>query len=93
MRYEGAGMARTPVALANLKAKLESEGAEVPEHVLTALARAAARDDKATWQRALHQEWRDQTRIGRTDASAKAYEEMRAEEERIIKAERERRGL
>ncbi len=70
-REEGKGIARTPIALANLKTKLESEGAKVPEHVLAALARAAARDDKATWQRALHQEWREKERQARADAGAK----------------------
>ncbi len=91
MRYEGKGMARTPVALANLKMKLESEGAEVPEHVLAALARVAARNDKATWQKALHAGWREPARIERADASAKRYEEMKAEAERRKKAEIERR--
>ncbi len=70
-REEGKGIARTPIALSNLKTKLESEGAKVPEHVLAALARAAARDDKATWQRALHQEWREKERQARADAGAK----------------------
>lgn len=69
-RYEGKGIARTPVALANLRAKLESEGAKVPQHVLAALARAAARDDKATWQKALSQSWRDSSRVKRAQAHA-----------------------
>lgn len=66
-REEGKGIARTPVALANLKAKLDSEGAKVPENVLAALARAATRDDKATWEKALHQEWRDRGRAKGAD--------------------------
>ena len=94
MRYEGKGRARTPVALANLKAKLESEGKKVPEHVAKALARAAARDDKATWQRVLHDDWiEDEKRRARADASLKAFEEMRAEDERVKREECERRGL
>ena len=72
MRYEGRGIARAPRALANLKAKLESEGKEVPKLVLDALARANSRDDAAVWQKALHQEWRDKERIGRAEAEAKA---------------------
>lgn len=75
-RYEGRGMARTPRAFANLKAKLESEGKEVPKLVLEALARAAARDDKALWQRALHQEWRDKVSIEAAEKEAKLYEEV-----------------
>ncbi len=80
MRYEGRGMARTPVSLYALATKLLSEGAEVPTNVLEALARAAARDDKAAWQRALHQEWREPARLARADADAKAWEEQRAKE-------------
>ncbi len=80
MRYEGRGMARTPVALYALATKLVSEGAEVPATLLEALARAATRDDKAAWQRALHQEWREPERLARADADAKAWEERRAKE-------------
>lgn len=76
-RYEGRGMARTPRALANLKTKLESEGEPVPELVLEALARAAARDDKAVWQKALRQEWREKYRVERAEADAKVYEEKK----------------
>jgi len=74
-RYEGRGMARTPRALANLKAKLESEGKEVPQLVLEALDRASKRDDKAVWQKALRQEWRDKERIARAEAEAKEHDE------------------
>lgn len=90
-RYDGRGMGRTPRALANLKAKLESEGKEVPEQVLAALARAATRDDKAQWQKALRQEWREKHRVERAEADAKVYEEAKAEEERKTKAEIEGR--
>jgi len=93
VRYEGMGQARSPVALCNLKLKLETEGKEVPAHVEAAIARAIERDDKAGWQRALHQEWRDPERVTRAEASAQRYEEMRAEDERILRAECERRGL
>ena len=93
MRYEGKGRARTPVALDNLKAKLESEGAEIPKHVQAAVARAAARDDKATWQKVLHAEWRDPKRVARADNSAQAYQKFKAEFEGKKKAEIERRGL
>mgnify|MGYP001558770666 CR=1 FL=1 len=93
MRYEGRGRARTPVALANLKAKLESEGAKVPQNVREALARAAVRDDKGKWQQVLHSSWRNPKRMARTDASAKAYAEWQAEWERKVKAEKKRRGL
>lgn len=93
MRYEGRGRARTPVALVNLKLKLESEGAEVPENVLAALDRAASRDDRARWEMATHQEWRDTRRTARADTSAARYDEMKAESEARMKAEIERRGL
>jgi enoyl-CoA hydratase len=79
MRYEGRGIARAPRALANLKAKLESEGEEVPKLVIEALNRANYRDDAAVWQKALHQEWRDQERIKRAEAEAKAHEEKQKE--------------
>jgi enoyl-CoA hydratase len=79
MRYEGRGIARAPRALANLKAKLESEGEEVPKLVIEALNRANSRDDAAVWQKALHQEWRDQERIKRAEAEAKAHEEKQKE--------------
>ena len=52
-RHEGRGRARTPIALANLKTKLESEGKEVPQNVLSALTRAAVRDDRGAVERAL----------------------------------------
>jgi len=93
MRYEGKGRARTPVALANLKAKLDSEGKEIPAHVKKAIDRVAARDDKATWHKVLHAEWRDPKRVARADNSAGAYEQAKAEFEGKKKAEIERRGL
>ena len=74
-RAEGRGMARTPRALANLKAKLESEGKEVPKLVEEALARAKSRDDRAVWHRATHQEWRDKERVKRADELEKKLEE------------------
>jgi len=92
-RYEGKGRARAPVALANLKLKLLSEGEEVPENVEAAITRARERDDRATWQKALHQGWRASDRVGRTEASAKAYEEYSSEHERRKREECERRGL
>ena len=61
--------------MANLKAKLESEGKEVPKLVVEALARAGSRDDEAVWQKALHQEWRDKERVARAETEAKAREE------------------
>jgi len=93
MRYEGKGRARTPVALRNLRAKMIAEGTEVPPSVRAAIARADARDDKATWQRALHQPWRAADRVARTDVSAKNYEEMRSEWNEMAAAEIARRGL
>ena len=75
-------MARTPRALANLKIKLESEGKEVPKLVLEALARANARDDKAVWQKALHQEWRDKESIAKADADARKRAEKNKEEKK-----------
>jgi enoyl-CoA hydratase/carnithine racemase len=78
-RTEGRGMARTPRALANLKAKLESEGKEVPKLVSEALARAAARDDRAVWQKALHQEWRDKSRVAKAEAEDKARKQKKEE--------------
>ena len=81
-RYEGRGMARTPRALSNLKAKLESEGAEVPSVVLEALARASSRNDRAAWDRALQQEWRANYRRERAEADARVYEESKVAEEK-----------
>ena len=80
MRYEGRGMARTPVAYYNLATKLLGEGKEVPETVIEALQRALVRDDKGAWQKALHQEGREPERVARADASAKAWEERMARE-------------
>ncbi len=91
MRYEGRGIARTPVALANLAAKLQGEGKPVPAHVQAAIARAASRDDKGKWQKALHQDWRSKERTIRTDESAAAYESHIAEYERTKRQEIERR--
>jgi len=93
IRYEGAGIARTPVALRSLAAKLESEGKEVPENVQAALARAKERDDRGKWQRALHQEWRADNRVARTDAQAKAYDDFKKAFDEKIDKELERRGL
>jgi enoyl-CoA hydratase/carnithine racemase len=76
IRYEGKGIARTPVALQNLKAKLESEGKEVPENVEAAIRRAAERDDRAKWQEALHQKWRDPKRVARAEAQYDAFLEQ-----------------
>jgi len=93
MRYEGKGRARSPVALRNLRAKLVSMGEEVPISVRAAIARADARDDKATWQRALHQPWRSADRLARTDTSAAAYEDMRSTWTEMAASEVARRGL
>jgi len=70
-RAEGRGMARTPRALKNLKIKLESQGEPVPQNLLDAIARSEARDDKAAWQKALHQDWRDKDSITKAEAEAK----------------------
>ena len=93
MRYEGKGRARSPVALRNLRAKLVSQGQEVPMSIRAAIARADARDDKATWQRALHQPWRSADRLARTDTSAQAYADMRSEWEETVASEIARRGM
>ena len=93
IRYEGAGIARTPVALGNLKAKLESQGQEVPEDVTKAIDRAAEREDRAKWQRALHEEWRDEKRVARTEAQAKAYDEFRKAYNERLAEELKRRGI
>ncbi|MBI4283658.1 MAG: enoyl-CoA hydratase/isomerase family protein [Chloroflexi bacterium] len=77
-RFEGKGMARTPVALRNLKAKLEGEGKPVPQNVLAAVARADARDDRGTWERALSQDWRDKSQAERAKAQAEAYDKAMA---------------
>ena len=73
-------MARTPRALANLKAKLVSEGKEVPKLVEEGLARAKARDDKAAWQKALHQGWRDKERVKKADELRKKFDQWEKEE-------------
>ncbi len=80
-RYEGRGMARTPRALANLKAQLQSQGQEVPPHVLEALERAAQRDDRGAWQRALTQSWREKEHIERAEAHRRLYQEGVADAE------------
>ena len=87
-RYEGKGMARTPRAFANLKTKLEGEGKPVPQKVIDALARAAAQDPKAFWDRALHQGWRDPESVKRAEEQAKIYADYE-ERERQKKAAEE----
>ena len=79
-RYEGRAMARTPVAFYNLATKLLGEGREVPEAVIEALQRALVRDDRGSWQKALHQEGREPERVARAEASAKAWDERLARE-------------
>lgn len=93
IRYEGMGIARTPVALHCLAAKLESEGKEVPEHVVAALARAKKRDDRAKWQAALHQDFRDEKRLARTNAQVKAYDDWNKAFNEKVNKELKRRGL
>ena len=80
MRYEGRGMARTPVSYYNLTQKLLSEGQQVPEYIIEALQRAVVRDDRGAWQRALHQAGREPARLARVDAEAKAWDERLAKE-------------
>ena len=75
MRYEGRGMARTPVAYYNLAKKLLSEGEPVPEQIIEALQRAVVRDDRGAWQRALTQGGREPERVARVEASAQAWDE------------------
>jgi len=75
MRYEGRGMARTPVAYYNLAMKLISEGEQVPESIIEALQRAIVRDDKGAWDRALRQGGRESERLARTEASAEAWQQ------------------
>lgn len=84
-RYEGRGMARTPRALAGLKAKLESEGKTVPDNVRDALIRAGARDPEAAWARDLQASWRDPESRARAERERQAWHERVARE----KAERE----
>lgn len=93
IRYEGMGIARTPVALRYLATKLESEGKEVPENVRAAMARAKERDDRSKWQAALHQDFRDEKRVARTEAAAKAYDTWRKNFDAKIDKEIQRRGL
>jgi enoyl-CoA hydratase len=77
-RAEGKGMARTPRALMNLKIKLESQGEAVPKALQDAIDRANARDDKASWQKALHQDWRDKDSVVKAEAEAKKLAEEEA---------------
>jgi enoyl-CoA hydratase len=79
-RYEGKGQARAGRALSNLKYKLESEGQPVPQIVLDALARDQARDPKAFWEKALHQDWRDAENVAKAEMEAKAYAEFQEQE-------------
>ncbi len=74
-RYEGSGIARTPRALANLKAKLESEGKEVPQFIVNALERASKRNDKERWQKATQQSWREKKSRDSAEAEAKSRAE------------------
>lgn len=91
-RYEGRGMARAPRAFANLKAKLESEGKEAPRIVNEVLERYMSRDDKAVWQKALSQSWRDRSSIERAQEEAKEYEEMMKREASKKAAEQKQGG-
>ena len=79
-RFEGRGIARTPVSYYNLTQKLLGEGKEVPEHIIEALQRAVVRDDKGAWEKALHQEGREPERVARADAAAQAWQERLARE-------------
>ena len=83
-RYEGRGMARTPRALAALKAKLESEAQPVPDNVRDALLRAGARDPEAAWARDLQASWRD------PESRARAERERQAWHERVAREKREK---
>jgi len=65
----------------------------VPDNVQAAMARAKERDDRAKWQRALHQDFRDEKRVARTEAQAKAYDAFRKAFDGKIDKELERRGL
>lgn len=87
-RYEGRGMARAPRAIANLEAKLNVEGKQVPGYALTALERARERDDRAFWQRALTQDWRDDRSKERASSHAELYRE--AEEEAGVRLREEK---
>lgn len=93
IRYEGMGMARTPVALGCLVAKLESEGKEAPEYVHKAIVRAKKRDDKRKWEKAVHQDWRDDKRRARARVQAEAYNNWKKGFDEKIDKELERRGL
>lgn len=86
-RYEGRGMARTPRALAALKAKLEAEGEPVPQNVLDALMRASARDPQASWAKALDASWRDPANRERARKQREAWNERvgKEEEEKRLK--------
>lgn len=86
-------MARTPRALANLKERDESQGAAAPKHVLEALPRAAARDDRGSWKRAIHQDWRETEHLHRADAGAAAYDHAVAAFRAKVAEEKARRGL
>jgi enoyl-CoA hydratase/carnithine racemase len=74
-RAQGRGMAGTPRALANLEAKLISEGKEVPTLVKEALERARNRDDSKVWEKALNQPWRDKNRVKSANELAKLRKE------------------
>ena len=79
-RFEGRGIARTPVAYYNLTQKLLSEGREVPEQIIEALQRAVVRDDKGAWDKAVHQDGREPERVARADAAAQAWQDRLAKE-------------
>lgn len=52
-----------------------SEGERVPEHIVEALQRAVVRDDRGSWQKALHQPGREPERVARAEADARAWDD------------------
>jgi len=74
-RFEGRGMARSPVAYYNLAQYYLSQGREVPEPVIEALQRGLVRDDREAWRRALNQSGREPERLARAAATEAAWDE------------------
>ena len=92
-RYQGAGIARAPIALRNLVAALRGKGETVPPAIEETLRRWQHRDFAKEWEEALSQPWRDQARIERARRRREEYEQTRDEFRQEVSAELRERGI
>lgn len=65
----------------------------MPKNFQRAIARAEERDNRGKWQKALHQDWRSEKRVERTNAQAKANDDFKKSFDEKIDKELQRRGL